>query len=305
VREKVFPVAARDLAGRDVRALVLEADRRGTGCEKDPRWPGYAKEHALELDFGDRRPAGEVFLFLDGWVEYTYSRFNYAAHQAGVRLEAPSLEVPDGNGGWRTVLRELGYPAGLPRTMTVPLPAEAGARFRLRTNMEVSWDRAFLARDLGAAAVRVTVLEAREATLRACGYPREFSPDGRDPTTYDYERREAGVTFRDLTGAYTRFGDVRELLLEADDRYAIFGRGEEVAAAFPALPPVAAGRARTYVLRSFGWCKDRDPYTAFPDTVEPLPFRGMGAYPYGPGARPADPAGFEAARRAWHTRRIR
>ena len=37
---------------------------------------------------------------------------------------------------------------------------------------------------------------------------------------------------------------------------------------------------RTYVLDTFGWCKDMDPYTALPDTVEPLPFKGMSNYPY-------------------------
>jgi hypothetical protein len=39
---------------------------------------------------------------------------------------------------------------------------------------------------------------------------------------------------------------------------------------------------RTYVLDTFGWCKDMDAYTAFPDTVEPLPFKGMSNYPYKP-----------------------
>ena len=31
---------------------------------------------------------------------------------------------------------------------------------------------------------------------------------------------------------------------------------------------------------SHAYCKDMDLYTAEPDTVEPLPFRGMSRYPY-------------------------
>jgi hypothetical protein len=47
-----------------------------------------------------------------------------------------------------------------------------------------------------------------------------------------------------------------------------------------------------------------DPYTAFPDTVEPLPFRGMSGYPYGDGeAYPNDPE-HRAYRERWNTRRV-
>ena len=44
-----------------------------------------------------------------------------------------------------------------------------------------------------------------------------------------------------MAGAYTRFGDVGELLREADDCYVVFGAGEEVALTFDAPPPPAPG----------------------------------------------------------------
>ena len=34
-------------------------------------------------------------------------------------------------------------------------------------------------------------------------------------------------------------------------------------------------------MKTDSYCKDMDLYTAFPDTVEPLPFHGMSEYPYG------------------------
>ena len=36
------------------------------------------------------------------------------------------------------------------------------------------------------------------------------------------------------------------------------------------------------MLRTWGYCKDCSPFTATGATIEPLPFRAMGNYPYGP-----------------------
>ena len=42
------------------------------------------------------------------------------------------------------------------------------------------------------------------------------------------------------------------------------------------------GWKRSFVLRTWGYCKDCAPFTATGDTVEPLPFKAMRTYPYGP-----------------------
>jgi hypothetical protein len=53
-----------------------------------------------------------------------------------------------------------------------------------------------------------------------------------------------------------------------------------------------------------GYCKDADPFTAASDTVEPLPWRGMGTYPFGPaGERHVDPAYADYLRR-YQTRSV-
>jgi len=46
------------------------------------------------------------------------------------------------------------------------------------------------------------------------------------------------------------------------------------------LPPVPAGWRRDFLLLVDGWAKDADANTAYGQTVEPLPFHGMSAYPY-------------------------
>ena len=70
------------------------------------------------------------------------------------------------------------------------------------------------------------------------------------------------------------------------------------------MPPLPEGWTRSYVLRSFGYCKDADPFTAATDTVGPLPWRGMGPYPFGPeGERPRD-AAYDAYLKEYQTRTV-
>ncbi len=147
-------------------------------------------------------------------------------------------------------------------------------------------------------------MEPAVAELRVLGYPREYSPDGSDPTVYDYQRLDQGVPFKNLTGAFTRLGDVREPLRDVDDRFVVMARGEEVALEFDAtqLPELPPGWSRTLVLHSDGFCKDMDLYNAFPETVEPFPFHGMENYP--PSEPMPDPAGFQEYMRTWNTRRV-
>jgi hypothetical protein len=83
-------------------------------------------------------------------------------------------------------------------------------------------------------------------------------------------------------GFYTRYGDVRPLATEIDDRMIVMGSGDEIRLLFPAasLPAPAPGWRRDFLLFVDGWAKDGDANTAYSQTVEPLPFHGMSSYPY-------------------------
>ncbi|HVG94700.1 MAG TPA: cytochrome c biogenesis factor, partial [Planctomycetota bacterium] len=312
-RERVFPASATDHAGRDVLPLLLEDDRRTVDTfPRDRRFQGMALPHALTLDFADRLPAvagGErLVLFLSGWIEYGYSKTVHAALQAGIAQEPPVLEVEDGD-GWRRVAA-IGYPAGNPRTMTYDVTGILGparGRCRLRTNLEVYWDRIFAAKDEAPGRLTVTRLAPVAADLHAKGYPREYSPDGRAPTLYDYTVCEAWIPFRTMPGDYTRWGDVTPLVGRVDDRFAIFGKGEEVTLRFDAsaLPRLGESLARTFFLRLDGYCKDMDPYTGAGESVEPLPFHAMSRYPYPAGERYPDTPAHREYRARWNTRRLR
>jgi len=132
--------------------------------------------------------------------------------------------------------------------------------------------------------VQIHRLPLSSATLRWLGFPREVSPDGGQPLIYDYQQIEPTAPFHFLRGDYTRYGAVEELLAASDDQYVIMGSGDELALRFSAstLPPLADGMTRSFILVSRAWCKDLDLYTLEPRTLAPLPFRGMGRYPYPP-----------------------
>jgi hypothetical protein len=81
------------------------------------------------------------------------------------------------------------------------------------------------------------------------------------------------------------------LLTSFDDKLVVFGSGDEVALEFdPAkLPSVPKGWVRDYFFMANGYEKDMDFYAADGNTVEPLPFRRMGTYPYAGKSFPMDP----------------
>ncbi|MDG3006975.1 FG-GAP-like repeat-containing protein [Paludisphaera mucosa] len=313
-RTAVEPVRATDLKGRDATESLKYWDRNTVdGLARLAGWVGYAEEHGIVLDFGDRLagygPDDRLILALAGWVEYPYSQTNYAAATAGVALATPTIERLGDDGSWRVIEPHAGYPAGLPRMTTLDLTGKLAGRrcvLRIRTNMECYYDQAFVAvRDADAErSLRTTRLEVARASLGARGYTREVSPDGRLPLVYDYDYIDPAPLAR-MAGKLTRFGDVASLLRADDDRLCVVGPGDEARVEFAAdsLPPLPQGWRRSFVLRSVGYCKDADPFTAGSDAVGPLPWRAMPDYPFADPAasRPLDDA-YAAYLRAFQTR---
>ena len=290
VERRLFPGRATDLEGRDCTDKIARVDRvYAYEPPLDRRFFGFCRPHTLELDFGDQL-AGvstnqRVHLFINGSIEYPYSQTVYAASQARVGWEPIRIErrLPDGR--WQTIVPDAGAPGGMARTMTVDLTGLAtgpDCRLRLTSNLEIYYDQVFLGLTRGADRVRVHALPVAEAELRRVGFAREYSPDGRLPLIYDYELRDVTAPFHVLKGAYTRYGPVTDLLRAFDDQYVLVGPGDEIAVKFDGskLPPLAEGKTRSFILVSHAYCKDMDLYTASPQTLEPLPFRGMSRYPY-------------------------
>ena len=201
----------------------------------------------------------------------TDSSINVAIGQGkAVAPQDLSIEVPDGKGGWRTAKARQGFPAGKHKSLLLPLAgldpdgAAAPERLRLRTNLEVYWDQlALVALVPGEEATRTQRLAAESAQLRYRGLS-VTSHTGDDPAPHampeipDYSRVTTTVPWLNLGGFYTRFGDVKPLLEQVDDRYVILNAGDEILLRFkaPADPP--AGWVRDFVFISDGWEKDGD-----------------------------------------------
>jgi len=311
---RIFPSRAVDHHGRDVLDRLPKVDRTYPDEFRKLNLAGYAEMHDVTLEFPPSVIDKEGFvLFLNGWTDFENSSSNYAASQQELSMTIPVLEMENADGVFQPVIASMGFPPGMARTIAVdlssigPLP---GRRMRLRTNMRVYWDQIFLARpwDDATMASRLQVSEAKTAAahLHRRGFPREHSPDGKEPRLYDYGILDNTQPFRVMTGDYTRLGRVTDLVTGADDRSIIFGKGEEVTLEFPVkrLPAQPKGTVRSFVLNLSGWCKDMDPHTAHGETVEPLPFRAMSAYPYAEGESYPDDDAHKGWRATWNTRRL-
>ncbi|MGD8376917.1 MAG: FG-GAP-like repeat-containing protein, partial [Acidobacteriota bacterium] len=284
VEEERAPVAAVE-DGVDVLDRILERDRRWPDGFALLPFKGYAAEHALEVDPGELPTGRRIVLLADAWIDYADSTSNLAASQAGLHLQPPRLDVVGEDGRWETKLPQLGFPAGLPKTLAVELtgvlPASGDRRFRIVTNMRIYFDRIRVGIVDEAAEVRLSRLAPAASELRFRGYPRPVSPDGNPPFGYDYDDARERAGWKDFGGAFTAYGDVRGLLEAPDDRYVIARHGDEVALSFEAgaLPPLPPGWSRTWLLYADGFGKDMDLNSAAPDRIEPLPFHAMESYP--------------------------
>jgi tetratricopeptide (TPR) repeat protein len=295
------PVKAIDHRGFDVTELVAEKDRLYPAEFRLLPFKGYAFEHSLTLDLGNLERGAHYVLLLYGWVDYADSSANLAASQAGVTLVPPYLEVADESGDFTTALPQMGFPAGLPKTMLVDLEGLVSPeknRVRITTSMRLYWDRIQVAKVVPEAPLAVKELEASAAELRRLGYPAPFNPDGRMPSLYTYDRILDSELWGAHEGDYTRYGDVKPLLAEVDDRYVITHHGDEVTLRFDAaaLEDLRPGFKRTFLVVADGFGKDMDLNSAFPETIEPLPFHGT-AYP--------DDTATRRYREEYNTRRVR
>ncbi len=278
------PLRAVDEHGHDVLSRLAAVDRRYADDFGLLPIRGYAAPHELTLDLG--RVGANPVLLLTGWTDYAFSSDNVAASQSGIDAAAPSLQVKDAAGAWRTVIADVGIPVGRPQTIAVRLGGKflsSSREVRLLTNLRVYWDQILVADGDGSTMPRLTRLDAASAELRWRGFSREVTPDGREPIGYDYQHVSTVMPWKSFIGRYTREGDVRELLDRVDDMFVVSRPGDEIALSFDAsaLPQLRPGWTRSFLLYAHGYSKEMNPRSASPDFVGPLPFGKMTKYPYG------------------------
>lgn len=282
-REAQLPAGAWDEHGHDLMPDLR--DHRYFGDFQLLAFHGFTKMHTLEMDLGEPYRGGPLVLLMHGETEYFTATSVYAAHQAKIEAIAPYVEALDARGKWVRVVEDMGFPAGGPRTMTPDLTGKLPVgtrRIRIRTNLQVYWDSILIDRSPQNGKVHLTPVPLAKANLAFYGHPRQIEDRPPGNVKYVYEEVSPTGPFARQAGAYTRYGDVLTLLTKFDDRYVVFGTGDEIALEFdPAkLPALPSGWTRDYFFLVNGYEKDMDFYAADGFTVEPLPFKSMRGYPY-------------------------
>ncbi|HYK36239.1 FG-GAP-like repeat-containing protein, partial [Alloacidobacterium sp.] len=119
-----------DNQGRDVLPLLAKRDHKYVRDFTNLKYAGYANMHTLTLDLGDWSPQNPLRLFMRGFIEYFSASSMYAAWQAGLQPISPFVEAQMPNGSWKRIIDDMGFPAGLPRTIVVDLTGKLpqGAR---------------------------------------------------------------------------------------------------------------------------------------------------------------------------------
>lgn len=282
------PRGAWDDHGNDVLPLIAQRDRRYVTSFAELPYAGFAKLHWLELDLGAWDGHQPLRLIMGGYTDYFTATSMYAADQAGIKVIAPYVEAQNAKGQWVRVVDDMGFPAGLARTMVADLTGKLPAgtrRIRIVNNLKIYWDDVRIDQTPDPKDAHVSEVPLANASLAFLGFPRETRLTPASDTLYSYRRRSRSGPYARAAGNYTRYGDVRNLLQNSDDRFTIFSSGEGVKLDFDPrkLSALPAGWVRDYFFYADGFEKDLDFYAADGFTVEPLPRHSLASYPYVPG----------------------
>jgi hypothetical protein len=306
---EVRPIAAAwDGRSRDVTSRVAARDEvYADGYERGSAQGVAARPWTFTFDLG-AAPSASVRLLLEGWIFPADASLNLAVAQRAEPLDATRLEMETAD-GWRPLLAPMGDPPGKTKLMMIDTPSlPAGVhRLRIVTSKWLHWDRiAWTTTSRDDEPRVVAKLAPATASLHRRGFSRVDRRAPNAPHWFDYSTVSPDSPWLAFPGRYTRYGDVRELLLDPDDRQVILAAGDEIVLTFDAaaLPPPPAGWRRTVFLESHGWDKDADRNTWEATHMEPLPFRAMKSYPYADGESYPDTPELRRYRDEWLTREI-
>lgn len=304
---------AHDDNGNDVSEVVKSLDARYLDNFGRGRYQGVTRKHWVELELQEEAPRNApVYLVGSGWVHPTDATVNVALGQSSAAPpEGLSIEVIDQHGQWHLRQSGLGFPSGRMKTVVLDLSnvflPGAPRRLRLCTNLEIYWDRLAWAAGTTLSDYRIHRLALADAKLNYRGFSKMSQANLSSPELPAYDAVEQrGPRWRDLEGYYTRYGDVRPLLEEIDDRILITNAGDELRLKLAAPSPPEQGWTRDLVMIGDGWIKDGDFNCVFSKTVLPLPYHGLKDYTTATRGLEEDPA-FQLHPEDWktfHTRYI-
>jgi len=274
------PISAFNEKGQSVLAQLLTQDGVFTpGINGyDSIWNNITL-NKLTLDLGNLVGAPQIKLVITGMVDWGLAdpyyewidSFKDAASKGLVSngteiMPAPYIEVKAADGSWIRVQKDIPLPADYrARTYTVDLtgifPEDAtDCQIRFNNFWNVTYDY-----------IGIDITSQAETTVKTV-----------DPASATFE--QLWTTLSTSSGAFTRYGDVTPLILEADDMFVIGRQGDQVVLQFSIsdLEAPAEGLERDYFFVVACWFKDPPGAWGygFDFTVAPLPFNAMSGFPY-------------------------
>lgn len=277
VKDPRSPISAIDQDGHDVLSRLLDVDNISPQDYQN-------SESYVEVDFGQLDPSNAK-LVIDGWSVYQLAR-------PKKDKVMPYVEVLNKQGEWEKV-NDFGFISGDLKTIVVDLSNRFITNdYRVRIHFGYNTVNAMLIDRIRIDDSEPIDLDIKTIELSAA----ELYHAGFDPYQYANEdHRILGAEDlhdKDLTNSYfygdfTRYGDVKELLNYADDKFVIFRHGDALDVSFDDIAPPKQGYERTPVIHADVFYKivyeDNsgkygtidDPYSMYP-----LPFKDMSQYPY-------------------------
>lgn len=314
VKNALMPKSIVDGCGNDLLPGLAVQDGNYIQPFQGRVLQGLTDDWTMEFDLGELSSPENIRLFMLGWVFPTDTSLNAGIEQnPNLNPPAgPSLEVPDGNGGWKVARPFIGFPSGKTKAMVVDISDLFDGddyRFRIRSSMELYWDRAFFTVNEQDAETHSQACELTTGDLHFRGFSRRTYADnalfrqGHAPEGYDYESVTTSPRWPPISGRFTRYGDATPLLGDHDDQMVVMGPGDELTLSF-AVPaePVPAGWKRDFVLRNVGYDKDADLNTIYGQSSEPFPFKAMSRYPFAPNDQVPDSPEYNRYLEEWQTR---
>ena len=148
-KEKNLPVKALDSNGNDQLQKISLRDNEHIANIYPDLYQGVTEFHDLILEFENLNTTDSLFLFLQGWLFPTDASINVnLSHSDSLGSIFPYLQIPNERGEWKTMIKNIGFPKGKNKTMVIDLTNKFindDYRIRIRTNMQIYWDHAFIA----------------------------------------------------------------------------------------------------------------------------------------------------------------
>lgn len=273
------PVSAINERGENILPQISKMDgvfTKGTNGIQSPDWNNITWNR-MTLDLGNLSGASQIKLVVraivdwgsgDDYVTWLDKFFAQPVPDGTQITPQPYMEVKDASGTWVSV----------PEGRQFSLPPDGVSRIYV-----VDLTGLFLANDYS-----LRISNFWNVTFDFVAV--DTTPQGTinvqriDPMAYHYQSFTPGTAA--ATGNFTKYGNVTQLLLTADDQFVIGRQGDAVSLQFDPsnLTSPAAGLVRDYFLFESCWFKDETGNWGFGFgfTVDPLPFESMSGFPYPP-----------------------